>query len=338
MTDSVLTEQVGNGDAKALQQPRFGAFARMPAAHELKLAAGQMQDFHRERLGINQPILFDAVLFVEVALVNPVAPAGVGRDDFCNQVGRTHEPRLDDVKTFSGNEHDVGLSGPRLGEHHVERGDSSLAETPLADVTLQVIVEGINDLLMKEGRRGRHDKFSIPKFRGYIAFRQFGDHLVKRPLTVRRLSCRRPGLCRNHGSNKLANEPTVKRLPAWMIHLNQSINRFVSPAYASIRRSRRNGQCVRVVSSCPRSTGTISVSSWSALAWARISPKVPATKLCPQNSRPAPPAGRSWPIRLGTATKQPLATAWLRWMSCQASCWVAPCGAFSPGCQPMAVG
>src|SRR6266550_6782996 len=159
MANSILPEQVGNDDVKTLEQPRFGAFAGMPATHELELAAGQMQDFHRERFGINQPILLHAVLFVEVALVNPVAPARVGRNDFCNQVRRAHEPRLDDVKTFSGNDHDVGLSGSRVGEHHVERANSSLAETPLADVTLQVIVEAINDLLMKEGWRGRHDKF-----------------------------------------------------------------------------------------------------------------------------------------------------------------------------------
>src|ERR1017187_68280 len=71
---------------------------------------------------------------------------------------------------------------------------------------------------------------------------------------------------------------------------------------------------------------------------ARIFPLVPATKLWPQNSIPAPPASFSCPTRLHTATKQPFATPCARWIVSHAPCCVAPCSFFSPGCQPIAVG
>ena len=53
-----------------------------------------------------------------------------------------------------------------------------------------------------------------------------------------------------------------------------------------MRRSRRNGQCVRVTSTLPSSTGTSSTSSSVTLPLARICPLVPATKLCPPKLQP----------------------------------------------------
>ena len=48
-------------------------------------------------------------------------------------------------------------------------------------------------------------------------------------------------------------------------------------------------------------------------------PRTPGRRRC--TGRPSAPATRSWPTRLGTHTQQPLATAWLRWMSSHESCW-----------------
>jgi hypothetical protein len=59
-----------------------------------------------------------------------------------------------------------------------------------------------------------------------------------------------------------------------------------------MRRSRWNGQCVRVTSTLAKSVSqSKTVSSWPALAM--VSPEVSAIKLCPQNSMP-PRSGRGF--------------------------------------------
>ena len=77
-----------------------------------------------------------------------------------------------------------------------------------------------------------------------------------------------------------------------------------------------------------------------ALGAARAStcPAGSTTKLWPQNSMPSPPGCGSWPTRFGTATKTPLAIAWLRCIVSHAACCASPYCAFSDGCQPIAVG
>src|SRR5260370_33059466 len=74
--------------------------------------------------------------------------------------------------------------------------------------------------------------------------------------------------------------------------------------YASMRRSRRNGQLRRVSSLSAGSHSTTKISSLSLEASERMRPKGSATKEFPQNSRPASPFSSfpSKPTRLTTAT------------------------------------
>src|ERR1035437_3648513 len=78
---SGLAEQGGDGDFEALEQAGAGTLAGMPAAHQLVGAGFQAEDFDRPGFGVNEPVFAHAVLLVEVALVNAVAPARSRRDD-----------------------------------------------------------------------------------------------------------------------------------------------------------------------------------------------------------------------------------------------------------------
>src|SRR3954470_21576709 len=88
-----------------------------------------------------------------------------------------------------------------------------------------------------------------------------------------------------------------------------STNRFVMFPYASIRRSRRNGQCVRLNSTFSRSQGTTMTSSLSTAARVTTWPLGLATKDWPQNwmpssftGLPSGPRTFSRPMRLGAQT------------------------------------
>src|SRR6185436_18426886 len=88
-----------------------------------------------------------------------------------------------------------------------------------------------------------------------------------------------------------------------VVHLH-SPNRRRSPSYASMRRSRRNGQFCRVSSIFVRSHSTTSTSSFSADAFAMMRPNGSTTNDCPQKfSLP------SRPTRFTTTTNTPFAIA-----------------------------
>ena len=97
------------------------------------------------------------------------------------------------------------------------------------------------------------------------------------------------------------------------------------PPYASMRRSRRNGQ-LRRTSSMRREVASrpTRISSSSVDASAITTPNGSATNDVPQNSSPAALGGLSWPTRFTAATNTPLAIACERWIVCQASRCAAP--------------
>src|SRR5207253_1344853 len=79
---------------------------------------------------------------------------------------------------------------------------------------------------------------------------------------------------------------------------------FVISPYASIRRSRRKGQCVRTTSIRPRSHWAVRICSSSCSAFANKLPLGSLTNEPPQNC-----SDPSRPTRLGAAMKTPLAVA-----------------------------
>src|SRR5437868_14785821 len=81
----------------------------------------------------------------------------------------------------------------------------------------------------------------------------------------------------------------------------ESMNRLVMSPYASIRRSRRKGQCVRLNSTLSRSQGTTTTSSRSTDARWTTWPLGAATKDWPQNWMPSAETGLpSWPTMCST--------------------------------------
>src|SRR5690606_16449488 len=117
------------------------------------------------------------------------------------------------------------------------------------------------------------------------------------------------------------------------LHGVQSRRRFSRSPYASMRRSRRNGQPRRTPPTSARSPSPTSVSARSADARAMTRPNGSATNDWPQKvSRP------STPMRFTATTNTPLAIAWPRWTVSQASCSAASHSGRTPVSQPIAVG
>jgi len=105
-----------------------------------------------------------------------------------------------------------------------------------------------------------------------------------------------------HGFLRLPLRPAfeTERGGGFRLHVS-SMNRFVKSPYASIRRSRKKGQWVRVVSNVAQLHRHKEISSSSTLALRE------SVRWCPRrnsdpDSRPAPPTGFSRPMRFVTAT------------------------------------
>ena len=94
-------------------------------------------------------------------------------------------------------------------------------------------------------------------------------------------------------------------------------------AYASMRRSRRNGQLRRVLDAASGRTAR-PASLRSSPASASMRPNGSAMNEWPKNSMPWVPGSSSCPTRLGDATYTPFAMACERWIVRQASTCAAP--------------
>src|SRR4051794_4894862 len=112
----------------------------------------QMENFHRSSLGVNDPILFDAVLLVEVALLNPIAVAVAERHHFDYQVRRTSNCPLDDAQPVARNEYRVGLHDEVRRQDHVYRTMNNRSGVMGACPLIKLPRNAHDNLLMIERR------------------------------------------------------------------------------------------------------------------------------------------------------------------------------------------
>src|SRR5712664_1538982 len=122
-----------------------------------------------------------------------------------------------------------------------------------------------------------------------------------RRVGLRQCLHRRKNLTQRHREHRERREESLQRLRK---------EGYFSPSqrlriggYASMRRSRRNGQLRRVSSLFAGSHSTTRISSWSFAASERTCPKGSATNELPQNCSPGSPLSGlpSNPTRLATA-------------------------------------
>ena len=114
-----------------------GGLAGGGTDHELIGAVLQGQDFDGAGFRVDEPVFFDAVLFVKVAFFDAVTGASAKGNDFGNEVGGAHDDAVDDVEAVFGNESDVGLGDVVFGEDHVEGGGDDFPKAARDDPVIQ---------------------------------------------------------------------------------------------------------------------------------------------------------------------------------------------------------
>jgi hypothetical protein len=150
-----------------------GRTNEQPIASVLKEEHVDSQGF-----GIYEPIFLYAVLFVEVALLNAVSLAVSQGDNFDGEIDGSMNCISDDPQTVLRDENHVRLHDAVRGKDHLNRSGYHVTKLPLGHPLVKPTIVTERDFLMIKRRRGGHNKFSVPKLAGLVAFREFGHEFV----------------------------------------------------------------------------------------------------------------------------------------------------------------
>lgn len=139
-------------------------------------AVDEAVDFDLREFRVEDPIFWDAVMLIALALDHFVQPA-ISFGQYLDHQGRdTADVRLrHDRRLGGGDEHQVGLHHIEVGEDDVVRRDEDLAEGMIVKKVLQCSEECSGCALMFRVGRRRHNMLSIDHF---VALPVVGDQAV----------------------------------------------------------------------------------------------------------------------------------------------------------------
>src|SRR5918995_3350839 len=122
------------------------------------------------RIWIDEPVLGNSVSGIEISLGQAILCSARRRDDFNGEARCAFEScRPEYPLTIPKNHHQVRLRDVLLVKIHVEWSADDQSETRFDDCAVKQYVEPVNDDLMHQRRRRRHDDLPLDQLQALVA-------------------------------------------------------------------------------------------------------------------------------------------------------------------------